>query len=125
MTTAMFFFATSFGYFLGTATDSRKNWKIRTEAARATFVCAFVFAALLLCSCAHQPIVVPMGSGGAINKTEAPKHLHDVPFNAEGRALWISKGVPAEWFVVEGDHWIISDLHYHAGNSIRLKNANP
>lgn len=76
-----------------------------------------IAAAVLLSSCVHQSVTQPVGPGGAIESVDST----GVTFTDQGKDLWIREGVPAEWFV--GNH--LTNLQWHAGNSIRLKGKTP
>lgn len=84
-------------------------------AAMLLLITACVFP--LLTGCAHDPVIAPDGLGGAILSIDAT----GVNFTDQGKELWVSEGVPREWFV--NNH--LTDLQWHQGQSIRLKKFNP
>lgn len=86
-----------------------------------------VRAALLLCApflamaCAHLSVTDPSGPGGAIESVDST----GVTFTDQGKDLWVRESVPAEWFQKTDKGWHLSNLYWHAGNSIRLREKNP
>lgn len=75
---------------------------------------------LLLCSCVTPELTNVDGPGGAVVPS-----TEGVTFTQQGRDLWIRESVPADWFVPTPQGYHLTDLQWHAGNSIRLKNKNP
>lgn len=75
----------------------------------------------LLTACVHQAITQPIGPGGAIASQDAG----GVYFTAQGHLLWLKEGVPPEMFTLTEKGWYMTDLEWHQGNSIRLKEKNP
>lgn len=76
---------------------------------------------LLVGGCAHLAVTEPTGPGGAIQSVDAT----GVTFTDQGKDLWIRESVPAEWFQKTDKGWHLSNLYWHAGNSIRLRLKNP
>src|ERR1700742_440347 len=67
---------------------------------------------LSLCSCVSIPITTPEGPGGVIVAVDPT----GVTFNQVGKDLWVSKGIPASWFVQTKQGWHITKLQWHDGN---------
>lgn len=82
-----------------------------------SILCILAYAQI---GCVSIPIVNLNGPGGVIVGTDSS----GIIFSQQGRDLWIHEGVPSEWFIPDGLNWHISDMYWHAGNSIRLKKAN-
>jgi hypothetical protein len=75
----------------------------------------------VLCSCVHEPVILPSGPGGAIEGVDST----GVTFTDQGYELWVSEGVPEAWFTSTPKGYHLTTLQWHEGNAIRVKRVNP
>ena len=80
-----------------------------------------LFSILLLTACISLPITPVTGNGGAIQAEDASGYI----FTSSGHTLWLSEGVPANYFTQTSAGPHITFLLWSAGNKIRLERANP
>jgi hypothetical protein len=87
----------------------------------AAWIVIFTGLLLLFSGCAHIPVTLPDGPGGAVVGVTKTGLI----FTDSGHDLWLREGVPAAWFTpVTKGKWYISKIDWHAGNLIRLKGRN-
>jgi len=85
------------------------------------FFTALMWIAFLFSGCIHTPVITPSGPGGAVQSVDAT----GVTFTAQGHDLWLNEHVPANLFTQTPTGWHMTNLAYHEGNQIRLKEINP